>query len=82
LGLVPRTVLHQSRHLAELEIVAVKDFALRLDVWVIYPQVLGNLKRAAHLLTESIATAFARLPGKAASSPQRRSRAKLVISRN
>ena len=34
-------------------------FALKLDVWLVHPRQLGNLKRAAETLGDAVAQRFA-----------------------
>lgn len=46
LGLAPRSLLAASSHLQELSIVAVADFSLTLDLWLVHAQALGNLGQA------------------------------------
>lgn len=58
LGLVPRTVLAASASLAELSVVAVPDFSLRLDVWLVHAAQMGNLTRATAMLGEVLADCF------------------------
>ncbi|MCX4166264.1 MULTISPECIES: LysR family transcriptional regulator [Paraburkholderia] len=52
LGLVPRSVLQRSSPYRDLAVVNVNDFALQLDVWLVHPQQLGNLRRAVDLLAD------------------------------
>jgi DNA-binding transcriptional LysR family regulator len=58
LGLVPRTVLRRSTHYKDLSIVDVEDFSLSLDIWLVHPRQLGNLKRAAEVLGQTVAEGF------------------------
>jgi DNA-binding transcriptional LysR family regulator len=59
LGLVPRSVLHRSGSYAELSVVDVKDFSVSLDIWLIHPVQLGNLKGAASVFGDAVAEGFA-----------------------
>jgi DNA-binding transcriptional LysR family regulator len=59
LGLVPRSVLRRSDSYAELSIIDVKDFSLSLDIWLIHPVQLGNLKGAAAVFGDAVAEGFA-----------------------
>jgi len=59
LGLVPRSVLRRSDSYAELSVVDVKDFSLSLDIWLIHPVQLGNLKSAASVFGDAVAEGFA-----------------------
>ena len=58
LGLVPRSVLRLSAHYKDLSIVDVEDFSLSLDIWLAHPRQLGNLKRAAEVLGNTVAEGF------------------------
>jgi DNA-binding transcriptional LysR family regulator len=58
LGLIPRDVLRQSRSFGELTVVEVNDFALSLDIWLVHPNQLGNLKRALDILTQTVVDGF------------------------
>ncbi|WP_244105342.1 LysR family transcriptional regulator [Burkholderia cepacia] len=58
LGLVPTDVLRASPRRSQLSVVEVSDFALALDVWLVFPRYLGNLRRAVDVLAESVATSF------------------------
>jgi DNA-binding transcriptional LysR family regulator len=60
LGVVPLEVLNTSAWRNQLSVVDVSDFALPLDFWLVYPQHLGNLARAAEALAQSISASFAR----------------------
>ena len=59
LGLVPRSVLRRSDSYAELSIIEVKDFSISLDIWLIHPVQLGNLKGAAAVFGDAVAEGFA-----------------------
>jgi DNA-binding transcriptional LysR family regulator len=59
LGLVPASILRKSDSYHELSIVTVPGFALKLDVWLVHPRQLGNLKRAAETLGDAVAQRFA-----------------------
>jgi DNA-binding transcriptional LysR family regulator len=61
LGLVPRSVLQGSASRAELAVVEVADFSLKLDIWVVHSPQMGNLQRAADLLGDAIEGSFSRL---------------------
>jgi DNA-binding transcriptional LysR family regulator len=63
LGLVPRSVLGRSNSYAELSVVDVKDFSLSLDIWLIHPVQLGNLKSAASVFGDAVAEGFASTVG-------------------
>jgi DNA-binding transcriptional LysR family regulator len=58
LGLVPRDVLSQSSSCNELTVVNVNDFSLSLDIWLVHPNQLGNLKRATEILGQTVAEGF------------------------
>ena len=58
LGLVPRNILRQSASYHELSMVEVNDFSLSLDIWLVHPMQLGNLKRAAGVLGDAVADGF------------------------
>ncbi|WP_233633198.1 LysR family transcriptional regulator [Burkholderia seminalis] len=58
LGLVPTDVLRASPWRARLSVVEVDDFALALDVWLVFPRHLGNLRRAVDVLAESVVASF------------------------
>ncbi|WP_207005365.1 LysR family transcriptional regulator [Trinickia mobilis] len=60
LGLVPLDLLHASAWRNQLSVVDVSDFAPSLDLWLVFPQHLGNLTRAAEALAQSISASFAR----------------------
>lgn len=60
LGLVPRSVLRGSASCDELAVVAVENFSLRLDIWLVHPPQMGNLQRAADLLGDAVAEGFGR----------------------
>ena len=59
LGLVPRSMLRRSDSYDELSVVDVKDFSLSLDIWLIHPVQLGNLKSAASVFGDAVAEGFA-----------------------
>lgn len=59
LGLVPQGVLKASPLRRQLRVVEVDDFDLKLDIWLAFPQQLGNFKRAVAVLAESVAASFA-----------------------
>jgi DNA-binding transcriptional LysR family regulator len=59
LGLVPRNVLRRSGLYNELSVIEVKDFSLSLDIWLIHPVQLGNLKSAASVFGDAVAAGFA-----------------------
>jgi DNA-binding transcriptional LysR family regulator len=59
LGLTPASVLRQSASYDEISVVAVPDFTLNLDVWLVHPKQPGNLKRAAEALGDAVAGRFA-----------------------
>ncbi|MEK6348068.1 MAG: LysR family transcriptional regulator [Burkholderia sp.] len=61
LGLVPQAVLNASPWGRQLRVIEVEDFALTLDIWLAFPQQLGNFKRAVAVLAESVAASFAAL---------------------
>ncbi|MFZ6646516.1 LysR family transcriptional regulator [Undibacterium sp. TJN25] len=54
LGLVPRSVLRHSASRSRLSIVEVRDFSLKLDIWLVHPMQMGNLKLAATVLADSL----------------------------
>jgi DNA-binding transcriptional LysR family regulator len=58
LGLVPKSVLESSVWARRLEAVTVARFAPKLDVWLVFPEQLGNLKRAVQFLGDTIETSF------------------------
>ncbi|WP_207005469.1 LysR family transcriptional regulator [Trinickia mobilis] len=58
LGLVPLDMPHTSAWRDKLSVVDVSDFALSLDLWLVFPQYLGNLTRAAEALAQSISAFF------------------------
>jgi DNA-binding transcriptional LysR family regulator len=58
LGLIPATLLAQSDWKRRLDIVKVERFAPKLDVWLMFPQQLGNLQRAVNLLGDTVAESF------------------------
>ena len=58
LGLVSAAALRHSRHAAQLSAVRVADFALTLDIWMIHPGQLGNLRKAAELLETALRQAL------------------------
>ncbi|MDB6145038.1 MAG: bacterial regulatory helix-turn-helix, lysR family protein [Pseudomonas sp.] len=58
LGLIPRSVLSQSGSLNELTVVEVNNFALSLDIWLVHPTQLGNLKRATEVVGQTVADGF------------------------
>lgn len=58
LGLVPTDVLRASPWRSQLSVVEVSDFALALDVLLVFPRYLGNLRRAVDVLAESVAASF------------------------
>ncbi|WP_207005040.1 LysR family transcriptional regulator [Trinickia mobilis] len=60
LGLVPLDVLYTSAWRDQISVVDVSDFALSLDFWLVFPQHLGNLTRAAEALAQAIAASFVR----------------------
>ncbi|MBN3725013.1 LysR family transcriptional regulator [Burkholderia sp. Ac-20379] len=59
LGLVPQAVLKASPWRRQLRVIEVDDFDLQLDIWLAFPQQLGNFKRAVAVLAESVAASFA-----------------------
>jgi DNA-binding transcriptional LysR family regulator len=59
LGLAPASVLRRSNSYDELSVVGVSGFELKLDVWLVHPRQLGNLKRAAQTLGDAVAEGFA-----------------------
>ncbi|WP_397449338.1 LysR family transcriptional regulator [Pseudomonas sp. NA-150] len=59
LGLVPRSVLNRSSFHQDLTQVEVKDFSLSLDIWLVHPTQLGNLKRATEILGQTVVEGFA-----------------------
>ncbi|MEB0043062.1 MULTISPECIES: LysR family transcriptional regulator [unclassified Pseudomonas] len=58
LGLIPRDVLRHSRAVDELTVVEVKSFSLSLDIWLVHPYQLGNLKRAMDILGQTVVDGF------------------------
>ncbi|GAU03997.1 LysR family transcriptional regulator [Burkholderia stabilis] len=58
LGLVPTDLLRASPWRSQLSVVEVGGFALALDVWLVFPRALGNLRRAVDVLAESVAASF------------------------
>ncbi|MGV8918635.1 MAG: LysR family transcriptional regulator [Pseudomonas sp.] len=59
LGLIPRNVLNQSNFNNDLTVLEVKNFALSLDIWLVHPTQLGNLKRATEILGQTVVEGFA-----------------------
>lgn len=68
LGLVSAAALRHSRHAAQLSVVRAADFALTLDIWMIHPGQLGNLRKAVELLettlTQSLSGHADKKPGR------------------
>ncbi len=60
LGLVPRSVVRASVSREEIEIVAVADFAIQLDIWLIHLKDFGNLRRAIERVSTMVVEGFAR----------------------
>ncbi|WP_326489803.1 LysR family transcriptional regulator [Paraburkholderia sp. ZP32-5] len=58
LGLVPKSILESSVWSRRLEVVTVTRFAPKLDVWLVFPQQLGNLKQAVEFLGDTIEKSF------------------------
>lgn len=58
LGLVPRNIFLQSASYSELSVIEVNDFSLSLDIWLVHPMQLGNLKRAAGVLGDAVTAGF------------------------
>ncbi|WP_051598373.1 LysR family transcriptional regulator [Burkholderia sp. A1] len=58
LGLVPIDVLRASKWHRKLSVVEVSDFALAIDLWLVHPRYLGNLRQAVEVLRESIVASF------------------------
>ncbi|RFU45469.1 LysR family transcriptional regulator [Paraburkholderia sp. DHOC27] len=58
LGLVPKPVLEHSAWNQRLEVVNVTRFAPRLNIWLVAPQNLGNLKRAVDYLGDRLVASF------------------------
>jgi DNA-binding transcriptional LysR family regulator len=58
LGLIPRNVLGQSASLNDLTVVEVSNFSLSLDIWLVHPTQLGNLKRPTEILGQTVADGF------------------------
>ncbi|MBI0328438.1 LysR family transcriptional regulator [Burkholderia plantarii] len=71
LGLVPADILRASRWHRRLSVVDVGDFALMLDVWLVHPRYVGNLRLAVEVLRQSITASFDRQSGSGA-KPGRR----------
>jgi DNA-binding transcriptional LysR family regulator len=59
LGLVPRHALRHSALADAVSVVEVPGFALRLDLWVLQAAQMGKLQRAADLLADVVAEAYA-----------------------
>ncbi|MDY7561231.1 LysR family transcriptional regulator [Pseudomonas sp. 10B1] len=58
LGLIPKNVLRQSRSYSDLTVVEVKSFSLSLDIWLVHPHQVGNLKRAMDILGQTVIDGF------------------------
>jgi DNA-binding transcriptional LysR family regulator len=58
LGLAPTRLLANSQFLEELCPVAVADFALKIDLWLLHAPDLGNLSRALEVLGRVLVQAF------------------------
>lgn len=59
LGLIPRSLLARSALADQLDVIDVAGFSMRLDVWMIHPVRMGNLKRAVAMLGDLVAEQFA-----------------------
>mgnify|MGYP001070520902 CR=1 FL=1 len=55
IGVIPKKLLLASPARDELAIVNVQDFSVTLDMWVVHPSELGNLKSAVELFVAAIA---------------------------
>lgn len=55
MGLVPFPLLQNSRHLQQLEVVAIADFKPVIDLWLVRPSYVGNLHGAIQLFGEMVA---------------------------
>ncbi|SOE87572.1 DNA-binding transcriptional regulator, LysR family [Burkholderia sp. YR290] len=63
LGLVPKSALQYNAWNRRLEVVDVPRFSPKLDVWLVFPNQMGNLKRAVELLGDTMENSFRpRLP--------------------
>jgi DNA-binding transcriptional LysR family regulator len=58
LGLIPRKVLNRCSSFNDLTVVEVNDFSLRLDIWLVHPSQVGNLKQATELVGQTVAQGF------------------------
>ncbi len=58
LGMVPKLMLDKSAYKSELSVVEVTDFALKLDLWLMHPENLGNLKAALDIVALSLSEGF------------------------
>lgn len=54
LGLIPRHLLARSRQRQGLSVVKVKDLTVKIDVWLMHAEHLGNLRRAVSALQETL----------------------------
>lgn len=54
LGLVPRSILAHSVWNQRLDVVNVARFSPKLDLWLVFPHSLGNLKRAISYLGDTM----------------------------
>jgi DNA-binding transcriptional LysR family regulator len=59
LGLVPEGVLQRSGSYRELSVVSIPGFKLNMDIWLVHPLQLGNLRRAAEVLARTVTEGFA-----------------------
>jgi hypothetical protein len=69
LGLAPTQLLAKSKFLPDLRPLAVADFALKLDLWLLRAPDLGNLDRPLDLLGCVLERAF-RVSGPLQSDPR------------
>lgn len=58
LGLAPRKLLDGSKYVQHLSLVDVRDFALKLDMWLVHPIELGNLSQAVDVLHQALKDTF------------------------
>jgi DNA-binding transcriptional LysR family regulator len=67
LGFVSRPALQASRHADALDVLAVRDFSLALDVWLVSPTAQGNLRQAIEHFGSALAQGMGMGQPKAAS---------------
>jgi hypothetical protein len=49
-------------HRERLDVIALSDFTLRTDVWLVQPEYKGNLSRAVNVFGRAVAARFSEAP--------------------